>query len=96
MSKQVKMKPNFDPKKNYKWEPSDTFKLTGQQFASLYHLLSQEMNVPGGAPLSLKVEAHGVIMALFQEGVVEGVISEANQEDITAVEEGNIRQLFKQ
>lgn len=95
MSKAIKTKLTFDPQKNYRWEPSDTFKLTGQQFASLYHLLSQEMNTPGGAPLALKVEAHGVIMSIFAQGVASGEITEADPAEVSRVEESKVKSMFK-
>ena len=98
MSKTVKLKPSFDPRKNYKWEPTDVFEftLTGQQFASLYHLVSQGMNTPGGAPVSLLVESYEAVMGLFRGAVEEGLISEASPvADISAADDTNIKQLFK-
>jgi hypothetical protein len=95
MSKSVKLKPVFDPKKNYRWEPTDIFEITGQQFASIYHLLSQEMNTSGGAPLALTVEAYNVVMDIFRSGVSSEVITEANAAEISRAEEDNVKQLFK-
>lgn len=69
-------KPQFDPGKNYKWNPNDIFEISGQKFASLYHCLQQEMQNIGGAPLHLKAEAYNVIMEIFRLGVEQGVITE--------------------
>lgn len=88
MAKHVK-KPEFDPEKSYEWSPIEVFEITGQQFASLYHALTQEMSIPGGAPLALKVEAYGVIMGLLKEYVEKGSIVEK-----PAVDTAQVKQLF--
>jgi len=73
----------FDPTRNYKWEPKDKFTMTGLQFASLYHTLHQEINAPGGATISMKVEAHSVVMDILKRGVIRGKIVEVG--DIATV-----------
>jgi hypothetical protein len=83
-------KPQFDPGKNYRWDPTDIFELTGQKFASLYHCLQQEMSNVGGAPLHLKVEAYNVIMEIFKQGVEQGVITES---ELNAEVKGQIKEL---
>lgn len=96
MSKVKLQKPIFDPRKDYQWEPTDIFEisLTGQQFASLYHLVNQEMHTSGGAPLHFKVEVHALVMDLFKDLVAEGIINERKAE-VTPAEEDNVKQLFK-
>lgn len=71
-------KPGSSPEKSYKWEPTDVFEITGLQFATLYHMLQQEMLERGGAPLQLKNDAYQVIMDIFNRGVEQGVIREQN------------------
>lgn len=70
------LKPQFDPNKTYKWDPNDIFEIVGQRFASVYHCLSQDMTIVGGAPLHLRVEAYNAIMEVFRQGVEQGVIVE--------------------
>lgn len=82
MAKVVQVKgpkepPVFDPNKQYKWEPTDIFEVTGQQLATIYHALVQEMRSVGGAPLLMKAEAYNVIMDVFRIGVEQGVIIES-------------------
>jgi len=91
MSKQVK--PAFQPGKNYKWEPSDSFGITGQEFASFYHCLTQGMNTPGGAPAALIAEAYGVVIEILKRGVENGTIEEADSADLQKID-GNVKQLF--
>jgi hypothetical protein len=90
-----KQRPTFDPKKNYKWEPTDTFEVSGQQYATLWHLLSQEWNNPSGAPLSLKAEAYEVVMTIFKDAVGEGLIVEADMALVSEKEEDDVKKLFK-
>lgn len=71
-----KVVPVFDPQKNYKWDPGDTFEISGQQLASLYHCLTREVNEPQGASVALKYEAFNVILDLFKRGVEQGAIVE--------------------
>jgi hypothetical protein len=73
----------FDPSKEYKWDRDDIFEITGMQFASLYHLLSKEVNQVGGAPILLKMEAYNTMMDIFRVGVEQGVIIEINSEEET-------------
>lgn len=68
--------PSFDPGKTYKWDPNDTFELTGMQFASLYHCLTQDARNPGGAPVLMKMEAYNVVMDLFKQAVEQGIAKE--------------------
>ncbi len=90
----VKNQPVFDPKKNYKWEPSDSFTITGQEFASFYHCLTQAMNTPGGAPAALWAESYGVVMEILKRGVASGIIEEVdNLPQVNKVDD-NVRQLF--
>lgn len=92
MTKQVK--PVFDSKKNYKWETNDTFDLSGQEFASFYHCLSQAMNTPGGATAALTAEAYGVVMAILARGVASGVILEADLSPQINQIDDNVKSMF--
>ena len=73
---------NYDPKKEYSWEPDDTFTMTGVQFASFYHCFMREMNHSGGATMGVKVEAYQVMMAIFLQGIADGKVKE-NKEPLT-------------
>lgn len=82
----------FDPQKNYKWEPEDIVRLSGMEFASLYHCLNQEVNNAGGSPIALKFEAYSVVMDIFKKGVQDGWVVETDGEE---VDESKVKQLFK-
>lgn len=93
MAKVVQNQQNskFSKEKTYKWEPTDLFEITGQQFAHLFHALSQEFNERGGASLQLKYEAYQVVMEILRRGVEQGVI--VDNEDQTEVNKG-VKALF--
>lgn len=77
----------YDPTKNYRWEPTDKFTLTGENFMYLYHMLHQEINVPGGASIAMKTKAHDIIMDILKKGVVRGRIKE--MDTIASVSSGD-------
>ena len=73
--------PKYDPKKEYSWNEDEIFTMTGIQFASFFHLCSNEMNVTGGATLGLKAEAFQVMMNIFRLHVENGKIYEKPKEE---------------
>lgn len=75
---QPKNKPVFNPQANYKWDPIDTFEISGQQLAQLYHALTKEVHTTEGATLAQKYEAYQVIMEVFKRGVEQGAIIETD------------------
>ena len=93
--------PQYDPEKQYEWHPSNSvFHFTGQEFASFYHLLTQEMNQIGGATLAIKREAYDVMMRKFVQGVESGVIFERKEKSpmalsaVKADEDPAVKSLF--
>lgn len=89
-----KKAPLYDPAKSYKWEPTDVFELTGAQFASIYHCLTQEVRNSGGAPILLKIEAHNVLMDIFKQAVEQGVAKEQAMEDTAQEIDSSVNNLF--
>lgn len=90
----VKSVAEFNPSNSYKWDPKDIFEITGQQFASFYHLLNREMNEVGGAPLALKAEAFGVMMDIFKSAVASGIVVEADLSDTPEQVGGKVKKMF--
>lgn len=95
-SMQGKNKPTFNPQASYKWEPTDTFEISGQQLAHLYHCLVKEVHSIEGATVGQKYEAHQVIMEVFKRGVEQGAIVELDgvPEQVQEVE-NHVNNLFK-
>lgn len=93
---QPKDRPTFNPQANYKWEPNDTFEITGQQLALLYHCLTKDVHTLEGSTVAQKYEAHQVIMEVFKRGVEQGVIVEVDgaPKQIEEVEQ-NVNKLFE-
>jgi hypothetical protein len=79
-AKQNKGRNVYDPETSYRWDPDDIFEITGKQLATFFHLLHQEMNTIGGAPLSYKVRAHETVIELLKMGIEQGVIIPIEQE----------------
>ncbi len=98
MAKVVKKQESskFEINKPYAWEPDDIFEITGQQFALLYHALTQEINNAGGASIAQKYQAYLVMMEIFEDGVKQGVIKEKEEpKRIDPQTEGEVVNLFK-
>jgi len=94
MAVQGKVKPSFDPQKNYQWQPTDTFYISGAQFASLYHSLQQQANNVGGAPVMLIAEAYNVVMDILKDGIADGTILEATA-STPVVDQAAVKSMFK-
>lgn len=95
MAKVVQNQQNskFSKDRTYRWEPTDLFEITGQQFASLFHALSQEYSERGGASMQLKYEAYQVVMEILKRGVEQGVIVD-NEETVNADVQKGVKALF--
>jgi len=76
MNQEGKSKPQWDPAKQYRWEPGDVFELTGLQFAGIYHALAREINEPTGCNIAQKMEAYNIVMDILKKGIEQEVIIE--------------------
>lgn len=90
----TKKKAVYNPNAAYKWDPQEIFEVTGQQFASFYHALTQEINNPGGAPIAIKYEAFTELMNIFRKGVEDGIVTETSDLKTEEIKE-EVNQLFK-
>lgn len=66
--------PPYDPLAEYEWDGNDIFTMTGNQFASLYHMMMREMNQSGGAEMALKVESYNAVWDRYMDGIRTGKI----------------------
>lgn len=69
-------KPKYDPSKNYKWEETDVFTLTGVEFAYLYKTIKIHVSQGQGAPAIDMVKIHEILNKTLEEGVASGIIVE--------------------
>lgn len=76
----AKAKPQFDPKKNYRWEPDDVFEMSGLDFSTIYNTLKEAVLKPGGTPAINLVASFNLATALLAKGVEEGIINEIPEE----------------
>ncbi len=74
--KTIKKAPKYDPTKNYKWEPTDEFTLTGAEFADLYNISRDMVNKPEGVSILHKVRIFDILQKVFITGVEQDVIVE--------------------
>lgn len=102
LNQQQRNNNSFSSERSYKWDPSDVFELTGQQFAAVYHALTQAVMEKGGAPVQLTYEAYNVVMDMLKRGIEQGVIHEISTSQAVANEvatgmkelDGKVKTLF--
>jgi hypothetical protein len=75
-SKKTTQKPEYDPRKNYKWEADDEFVLTGVEFSTLYNTLKEAALSPTGTSAANLVAAQKILQDMLVVGIEEGVIKE--------------------
>jgi hypothetical protein len=68
--------PSFDLNKNYRWEPTDEFTLSGNDYSVLFHALKMSTQTPTGAPAQTMVDAYQVLLNLLKAGVEAGIVKE--------------------
>lgn len=64
----------FDPNIEYEWDGDDLFTMTGNQFASFHHMMMREMNLSGGAEMSVKVECFNAMWSIYTRSIENGKI----------------------
>lgn len=69
-------KPQFDPQKNYRWQPDDVFELSGIDFSTVFNTLKEAALSPNGTSALSIVASYNLMNALLIRGVEEGVIVE--------------------
>ncbi len=85
----------FDPTKNYKWEPDAEFVLSGAEFDLLYKALRGNLQTPEFVAHVNQYEALKLVEKTFISGVEAGVITEMEieeaQEEIISVEAEEVK-----
>lgn len=66
----------YDPNKAYKWEPDQTFTITGKEFALLLNTLRSVISTPEAQNVLIADKAHSVLEKLLISGVEDGSIEE--------------------
>lgn len=69
----------YDATKNYKWNPEDTFVLSGQEYAFMFNTLMLKKT-----ELLAQLEVLNVLESKLQKAVDEGVAVEISQEELEA------------
>lgn len=87
----------YDPLAEYEWDGNDTFTMTGNQFASLYHMMMREMNQSGGAEMAVKMEVYNFMWNKYIESIGTGKIWVKKQpvpEALKSSDDGLVKNLF--
>lgn len=72
----------YDPNKGYKWEPTDTFVLTGNDFGIVLNALRAVISMPVGlTTLKMAERASQAIENSLKAAVEVGIVKEAPLEE---------------
>ena len=69
-------KKTYDPKKQYKWELDDEFKLNGNEFGLLLNTFRAILKKPEAQEVLLANQANNVIEEVLKRSVEDGVSQE--------------------
>ena len=66
----------FDPNKSYKWAPTDTFEVSGADFALILNTIRAILSTEDAQKIILANEANKVAEAILGKGVEAGFVVE--------------------
>ncbi len=77
--------PAYDPNKQYKWEPTDTFEITGKDFGLLLNTIRGILSTQEAAHLRLVLQCNDTIENIMKKSVADGKVKEILQGEIAQV-----------
>jgi len=77
---QMNTVPEYDPSKQYTWEPDAKFELTGSEFGLWLNTVRGLVSSKESMQLRMAMEANNVIEKIMAHGVSKGVIVESKEE----------------
>jgi len=66
----------FDPNKSYKWAPTDTFEVSGHDFALILNTIRAILSTEEAQKIILANEANKVVETILGKGVEAGFVVE--------------------
>ena len=66
----------FDPNKSYKWAPTDTFEVSGHDFALILNTIRAIVSTEDAQKIILANEANKVVETILGKGVEAGFVVE--------------------
>jgi len=66
----------FDPNKSYKWAPTDTFEVSGHDFALILNTIRAIISTEDAQKIILANEANKVVETILGKGVEAGFVVE--------------------
>ena len=72
---------DYNPNDRYTWKPEDKFEITGQQFGLILNMVRQYLSSEDAGKFMLMQQTNDVIESIMKDGVNEGVIIEALEEE---------------
>jgi hypothetical protein len=67
---------SYDPKKAYKWEPSDQITITGSEFGVLLNSIRAVLNTPEAQRILTIERANLAIESVIKRSVESGIVKE--------------------
>jgi hypothetical protein len=75
---------DYNPNSRYTWKPEDKFQITGQQFGLILNMVRSYLGTEEAGKFMLMQQTNDVIESIMKDGVKEGVIIEALEEETPA------------
>tara|TARA_R110000744_G_scaffold204654_1_gene323434 strand:- start:102 stop:362 length:261 start_codon:yes stop_codon:yes gene_type:complete len=72
---------DYNPNSRYTWKPEDKFQITGQQFGLILNMVRSYLGTEEAGKFMLMQQTNDVIESIMKDGVNEGVIIEALEEE---------------
>ena len=72
---------DYNPNSRYTWKPEDKFQITGQQFGLILNMVRSYLGTEEAGKFMLMQQTNDVIESIMKDGVKEGVIIEALEEE---------------
>jgi hypothetical protein len=69
----------FDPNKSYKWQPTDTFEISGHDFALILNSIRAILSTEEAQKIILVNEADKVVQNILGKGVEAGFVQENDE-----------------
>ena len=75
---------DYNPNSRYTWKPEDKFQITAQQFGLILNMVRSYLGTEEAGKFMLMQQTNDVIESIMKDGVKEGVIIEALEEETPA------------
>lgn len=71
---------SYDPNKNYKWEPTDTFTITGKDFGIILNTIRASLSTEEAKKVMVLQQAGMILEGVLAKNIESGVVKEVVEE----------------